>query len=186
MGMCTTLYRTQTFSIVLKRTNGNVYDPVSYKTIQYRTKTDQWESVRPCIVLKRTNGNLYDPVSYSNIQYRTKTDQWKCVRPCIVQNHSVSYWNGPMGICTTLYRTQTFSIVLKRTNGNVYDPVSYSNSQYRTKTDQWKCVRPCIVLNHSVSYWNWPMGMCTTLYRTHTFSIVLKPTNGNVYDPVSY
>jgi len=89
-------------------------------------------------------------------------------------------------MCTTLYRTKPFSIVLKRTNGNLYDPVSYSNVQYRTKTDQWKCVRPCIVLNHSESYWNWPMGMCTTLYRTQTFSIVLKPTNGNVYDPVSY
>ena len=137
MEMCTTLYRTKPFSIVLKPTNGKVYDPVSY----------------------------------SNFQYCTKTDQWKCVRPCIVQKHSVSYWDGPMGICTTLYRTKkdqweyvcttlyrtkTFSIVLKRTNGNVYDPVSYklfsivlkgtngnlydpvsySNVQYRTKTDQ--------------------------------------------------
>ena len=55
-------------------------------------------------------------------------------------------------MCTTLYRTKPFSIVLKLTNGNVYDPVSYSNIQYRTETDQWECVRPCIVLNHSVSY----------------------------------
>jgi len=150
--MCTTMYRTQTFSIVLKRTNGNVYDPESY----------------------------------SNVQYRTETDQWECVRPCIVLNHLVSYWTGPMKICTTLYRAQTFSIVLKRTNGNVYDPVSYLTIQYRTETDQWESVRPCIVLNHSVSYWNGPMGMCTTLYRTQTFSIVLKLTNGNVYDPESY
>jgi len=132
--MCTTLYRTKPFSIVLKRTSGNVYDPVSY----------------------------------SNFQYRTKTDQWKCVRPCIVQNHSVSNWNGPMGMSTTLNRTQTFSIVLKRTNGNLYDPVSYWNFQFRTKTDQGKCVRPCIVQNHSVSYWNGPMEMFTTLYRTET------------------
>jgi len=211
--MCTTLYCTQTFSIVLKRTNGNVYDPVSYSNFQYRTEPDQWKCVRPCIVLKlsvsywngpmgmcttlyrtksfsivlnRTNENVYDPVSYSNFQYRTETDQWKSVRPCIVLKLSVSYWNWPMGMCTTLYRTKPFSIVLKRTNGNVYDPVSYSNFQYRTETDQWKCVRPCIVLNHSVSFWNWPMGMCTTLYRTQTFCIVLKRTNGNVYDPVSY
>ena len=39
-------------------------------------------------------------------------------------------------MCTTLNRTKLFSIVLKQTNGNVYDPVSYSNFQYRTKTDQ--------------------------------------------------
>jgi len=49
-----------------------------------------------------------------NFKYRTETDQ--------------------MGICTTLYCTKPFSIVLKRTNGNQYDPV-------------W-----CIILNHSVSY----------------------------------
>jgi len=149
-----------------------VYDPVSYETIQYRTETDQWEFVRPCIVLKLS-------VSYWNGTMGICTT-------LIVLNHSVSYWNGPMGMCTTLYRTKTFSIVLKRTNGNVYDPVSYSNFQYRTETDQWVCVRPCIVLNHSVSYWNGPMEMCTTLYRTHKFSIVLKRTNGNPYDHVSY
>jgi len=89
-------------------------------------------------------------------------------------------------MCTTLYRTKPFSIVLKRTNGNLYDTVSYLNFQYRTETDQWECVRPCIVLNHSVSYRNRPMGICATLYRTKPFSIVLKQTNGNVYDPVSY
>jgi len=55
-------------------------------------------------------------------------------------------------MCTTLYRTKPFSIVLKRTNGNLYDPVSYSNFQYRTETDQWESVRPCIVLKRSLSY----------------------------------
>ena len=55
-------------------------------------------------------------------------------------------------MCTTLYRTQTFSIVLNRTNGNVYDPVPYLTIQYRTKTDQSEYVRPCIVLNHLVPY----------------------------------
>jgi len=121
------------------------------------------------IVLKRINGNLYDPVSYLNFQYHTETDQWKCVRPCILLNCSVSYWNGPMGIwttlyrtkpfsnrpmgmCTTLYRTKIFSIVLKRPYRNLYDPVSYSNFQYCTETDQSESVRPCIVLNHSVPY----------------------------------
>jgi len=158
IGICTTLYCT-------KRTNGNLYDPVSYKT-------DQWEFVRPCIVqngpmgicttlyrtkqfsivLKRTNGNVYDPVSYYTIQYRTETDQWECVRPCIVLKLSVSYSNGPKERCTTLFRTKLFSIVLKRTNGNVYDPESYSNFQYRTETDQWECIRPCIVLKLLVSY----------------------------------
>ena len=152
MGKCTTLYRNKPFSVVLKRTNGNPYDPVSYLTIQYRTETNQWESVWPCIVI----------------------------------NHSVSYGNGPMGICMTLYRTKPFSIVLKRTNGNVYDPVSYLTIQYRTVTDQWESVRPCIVLNHSVSYGNGPMGICMTLYHTKTFRIILQRTNGNLYDPVSY
>jgi len=55
-------------------------------------------------------------------------------------------------MCTTLYCTKPFSIVLKLTNGNLYDPVSYSNFQYRTETDQSESVRPCIVLNLSVPY----------------------------------
>jgi len=55
-------------------------------------------------------------------------------------------------MCTILYRTKPFSIVLKLTNGNLYDPVSYLNVQYRTETEQWECVRSCIVLKLSVSY----------------------------------
>jgi len=43
---------------------------------------------------------------------------------------------------------------VKRTNGNLYDPESYSNFQYHTETDQSEFVRPCIVLNHSVPYLN--------------------------------
>ena len=120
------------------------------------------------------------------LRSHAETDQSEFVRPCIVLKHSVAYWNGPMGICTTLYRYQTFSIVLKRANGNLYDPVSYLNFQYHTETDQWEFVRPCIILKLSLSYWNGPMEICTTLYHTQTFSIILKRTIRNLYDPVSY
>jgi len=95
----------------------------------------------------------------------------------------VSCWNGPIGICTTLYRTQTFSIVLKRTNGNLYDPVSYSNFQYHTETDQWEFLRPCIILKFLVSYWHGTIGICTILYRTKPFSTILKDLGSYTYAP---
>jgi len=69
--------------------------------------------------------------------------------------------------------------------------------------DQWEFVRPCIVLKFSVSYWNgpigicttliilklsvlyWngPIGICTTLYRTKPFRTILKHLVSYTYAP---